>query len=289
MVSTCSLGVKTLHIFWCSSSWQLPGICRCAASAYGWSSLVDLNQPLREVFQIRTIQTDNPNAHSQRLLHGCGLWLPHHLIFAVESEQELFSRLASAVKRVLRHLKRIFDFSLMEHFLSMPNGLQHGENICIRWKPVHVTTSDWLWRYYQIIGSLFLCLDFFFPSNFLKRLTLNCVCPEVSSPGSRPWDLAKPPLGTVAVHICKGCAHLFAFSMNAHLIASVSLQGDLHVSQMNTHHSVQACHWKKERYSVRSDHEGWERRRWSFIWRRAMVVLRLCRLASVEMNLVLFR
>lgn len=70
--------------------------------------------------------------------------------------------LASAVKRVLRHLKRIFDFSLMEHFLSMPSGLQHGENICIRWKPVHVTTSDWLWRYYQIIGSLFLCLDFFF-------------------------------------------------------------------------------------------------------------------------------
>lgn len=49
----------------------------------------------------------------------------------------------------------------MEHFLSMPNGLQRGGNICIRWKPVLVTTSDWLRRYYQIMGSLFLYLFFF--------------------------------------------------------------------------------------------------------------------------------
>lgn len=287
MVSTGSLGVKTLHIFWCSSSWQLPGICRRAASAHGWSSLVDLNQPLREVFQIRTFQTDNPNAHSQRLLHGCGLWLLHHLIFAVESEQELYSRLESAVKRVLRHLKRIFEFSLMEHFLSMPNGLQRGENICIRWKPVLVTTSHWLRRYYQIIGSLFIDFFFFSLFEFAEMLNSLLFCPEVSSPGSRPSDLAKPPLGTVAVHICKGCAHLFAFSMNAHLIASVSLQGDLHVSQMKTHHSVKACHWKKEHYSVRGG--GKREGGCSFIWRRAMVVWRLCRLASVEINLVLLR
>lgn len=94
----------------------------------------------------------------------------HIISFAVESEQELYSRLAPAVKRVLRHFKRMFDFSLMEHFLSMPNGMQHSENICFRWKLVHVTLSDWLWHYYQIIGFLFLCSDDF-SFIFSKTLT----------------------------------------------------------------------------------------------------------------------
>lgn len=231
MVSTCSLGVKTLRIFRCSSSWQFPGICCRTTSAYGRSSLVDLNQPLREVFQIRTFQTDNPNAHSQRLLHGCGLWLPHHLICCWEwagALQQAGVCCWKSVKAYQRNIWFLIDGALSvdaqrhvaqrEHLHQMEADSRDDQRLAL------ALLSDYR----------FSCFStwMFFPSHFLKRLLPNCFCPEVSSPCRRPRDLAKQSPGTVAAHICKRCAHLFAFSMSAHLIASVSLQGDLHVSQM---------------------------------------------------------
>lgn len=158
MVSTCSLGVKTLPICWCSSSWQFPGICRYATSAHGWRSLVDLNQPLREVFQIRTFQTDNPNAHSQRLLHGCGLWLPHHLICCWEWAGALQQAGVSRSKSVKAFQKQIFDFSLMKHFLSMPNGMIEAQSKHLLQMEASSRDNE---HHYQIIGFLFLCSDDF--------------------------------------------------------------------------------------------------------------------------------
>lgn len=116
MVSTCSLGVKTLRIFRCSSSWQFPGICCHTTSA--WTSINHCEKCFRLGHSRLIIQMHIHRDYSMVVDYGS-----HIISFAVESEQELYSRLASAVKRVLRHIKGIFDFSLMEHFPSMPSGM----------------------------------------------------------------------------------------------------------------------------------------------------------------------
>lgn len=134
---------------------------------------LELNQPLQEVFQIRTFQTDNPNAHSQRLLPGCGLWLVHHLICCWEWARALQQASVLLFKEC------------------------QGNAGCLaaQWKHLDLMTmifnDDDLWSYIFSFS-----IKMIFPLYFTLTAQL-FFCPNVSF----TWGSC----GNGTVHICKQC------------------------------------------------------------------------------------
>lgn len=131
MVSTCSLGGQNFAYLLMLIILAVARPHQRAAGALSRTSINQCEKCFRLGHSRLIIQMHIHRDYSMAVDYGS-----HIISFAVESEQELYSRLVSLVKRVLRHFKRMFEFSLMEHFLSMPTGMQHRENICFRWKIV---------------------------------------------------------------------------------------------------------------------------------------------------------